>query len=142
MKLENCDVNKLQTALNQIKKINYKSLESLSNDVLCEQWQSHSNKKISKAIKELVSEYKEILDSVTRYQQIIPKLNQYRELSNEMSTINYYIQEYSNRINWCDSKDTVNLQRYNNNLNYYKNKLYNNTSSMKSLSDSIEQILK
>lgn len=142
MRLEDCDANKLQVAISQIKKINYNSLESLSSDILCEQWQSHSNKKISKAIKELVSEYKEILNSISRYEQIIPKLNKYNELNNEMSMINYYIQEYSNKINWCDSKDTVSLQRYNSNLNYHRNRLNNNNISIKNLSNSIEEILK
>lgn len=130
MAFQNCNVNKLNSALNKIDNISYDKLNSLVNDISFNEWTSPSEKRIITAVNLIIEEYKKIQKKINNYKQACEYIEEYKELESGYDSDRKKVSKYEKKLKDCDEKD---IEYYNNKLDSYNASVLNTKKKMDSL---------
>lgn len=130
MAFQNCNVNKLKSALNKVDNISYDKLNNLINDISFSEWTSPSERRIIEAIKEIISEYKTIQKKINNYKKASEYIEEYKDLESDYDSDRNKVDKYKSKLKNCDEND---IEYYNNKIDSYNNRISNKKQKMDSL---------
>lgn len=140
MAFQNCNVNKLQSALNKVDNINYEKIENLIDSLNYNDWESKSNGRIKSALREIVNEYKSIQKKISNYKEASNYIEEYQELENDYNNYRQKVNKYKDKLNDCDKNDLM-YNSYNNKLDSYNSKVSNSKARMTELMQKISNLV-
>ena len=140
MAYQNCNVNKLQSALNTVDNISYEKIEDLIGSMNSNDWESKSNARIKNALREIVNEYKTIQKKINNYKEASNYIEEYQEVEDDYNNYRKKVDKYKDKLSNCD-KDDLMYNFYDNKLDSYNSKVSNNKSRMSELMRKINNLV-
>lgn len=142
MSYENINTNSLETTLNKIDNINVDKVSGLINNIIAEQWQGESRKRIVEALKEIEKEYGLIKKEIGNYKAALSYIKEYEKLNSDIATYNSKIINLKNSLKNCDDNNVWNKNYLNSQINSYQYKINTNKTQMVNLKNKIGSLVK